>query len=163
MPKPPPKKREPTLRELLERDAEFPLPTIGITDEFNKTPVENAMSDIQDERTVNSLLARGKQGYADFQRRQVPLGPPSEYNPNVPTPKPISTNAAKLLFDVLTMSSPAGERGDTELARLREANPELAQSRQRMAFLKQVKQGFAPQPLLGNLRDLMGVPRGSKK
>lgn len=122
MPKPPPKKREPTLRELLERDAKFPLPTIGITDEFNKTPVENAMSDIQDERTLNALLARGKQGYADFQRRQVPLGPPSEYNPNIPAPKPISTNAAKLFFDVLTLSSPAGERADTERARVADWN-----------------------------------------
>jgi len=115
-----PKKREPTLRELLERDAKFPLRTIGITDEFDKTPIENGMSDTQDDKTVDALLQRAKQGYADFQKRQVPLGPPSEFDPRFRVPQSITTNPGRLLFDILTMAGPLGERADTERARIRE-------------------------------------------
>jgi hypothetical protein len=121
MSKTPPKKREPTLRELLERDAKNPLRDIGIFDEFDKTQVENAMSDVQDEKAMQMLMERAKRGYNDYQARQVPLGPPQEVNPNQ-LPKPITTNPAKLLFDVLTSSSPAGERADTERARIADWN-----------------------------------------
>ena len=157
MAKPPVKKREPTLRELLERDAKNPLRTIGINDNFNDTPVENAMGNVQDELTANALLARTKQGYNDFQKRQVPLGPPSEYNPNTPAPKPISTTAPKLLFDILTMAGPAGQRKDTEEAIVRQYENKKMKDRQRAGFINQVGQGFAPRPEMGRLRDLLGV------
>ena len=158
MAKPPPKKREPTLRELLERDAKYPLRDIGIFDEFDKTPVENAMSDVQDEKAMQMLMERAKRGYNDYQSRQVPLGPPQEVNPNQ-LPKPITTNPAKLLFDVLTLSSPAGVRTDTELAMMREANPELARNRRLMQFMKAVKtpRSMTPVASTGRIRDLLGI------
>jgi hypothetical protein len=160
MAKPPPKKRQPTLRELLERDAKNPLRELGVFDEVNKAPLENIVSDIQDEQTMQSLMERAKRGYGDYQSQQVPLGPPQEVNPNQ-LPKPITTNPAKLLFDVLTLSSPAGVRTDTELAMMREANPKVVSDRRLMRFMKAVKapQSFTPRAELGNLRDLLGVPR----
>jgi hypothetical protein len=124
MAKPPPKKRQPTLRELLERDAKNPLREIGVFDEVNKTPVENSITDIQEDVGMNEFMRRMKTGYADYQQRQpdyiVPN--PGEFNPNSRIPKPINTNPAKLAFDILTMSSPAGERADTERARIAEYN-----------------------------------------
>ena len=122
MANPPPKKRRPTLRELLERDAKLPLREIGVFDEVDKTPVENSITDIQEDVGMNEFMRRIKTGNADYQKRQVPLGPPSEFNPNSSIPKPINTNPAKLAFDILTMSSPAGERADTERARIAEYN-----------------------------------------
>lgn len=156
MSKPPPKKREPTLRELLERDAKYPLREIGMFDEFNKTPLENSISDIQEERATNEFLKRMKSGYVDYQNQKPVeiLANPGEFNPNAPAPKPISMNPAKLLFDILTLASPAGERGDTELVRIRESDNTFGRNK----FIKQMAQGFKPQYApLDNLADRLGA------
>lgn len=158
MPKPPPKKRPPTLRELLERDAKYPLQNIGITDDFNKSPVENGMSDIQDETTQQELILRAKREYENMQSRKVPTGPPQEFNPNE-IPKPISINPLVLLGKILTSAAPAGIRQDTELAMLRDAENKQRKDRERIGFINQVGQGFAPRPVLGRMRELLGVPR----
>lgn len=152
MSKPPPKKREPTLRELLERDAKYPLREIGLFDEFDKTPMENAVSDLDFQKLGQAHEVLDRKNKLDFVEKR------DEHK--VPMPR---TSVAEFIVDAFLGAKPAGVRGDTELAMMREANPELAQSRRRMAFINQVGQGFAPQPFLGSLRDLLGVPRKVSK
>jgi hypothetical protein len=150
MSKAPPKKREPTLRELLERDAKYPLPEIGIGDDFNKSPVENAVSDGDLQRLGNWLEAKNYQDKLSFVE--------SRDAHKIPIPK---TSVGEMIANAFLGAKPAGVRTDTELAMLREANPGLVRDRRNMAFMKMVKspQGFAPIQDTESLRDLFGIPR----
>lgn len=104
-----PKKREPTLRELLERDAKFPLRTIGVTDEFDKTPVENAVSDLDFQKLGQAHEVLDRKNKLDFLEKR-------DYH-KVPMPK---TSVGEFIVDAFLGAKPAGERADTERAKIRE-------------------------------------------
>jgi hypothetical protein len=150
MSKTPPKKREPTLRELLERDAKYPLREIGVGDDFNKSPAENAISDLDMQKLGQSYEARNYQDKIfNVEARDAH---------KIPMPK---TSKGEFIINAFLGAKPAGVRTDTELAMMREANPGLVRDRRNMAFMKMVKnpQGFAPIQDTGSLRDLFGIPR----
>ena len=148
MSKAPPKKREPTLRELLERDAKYPLREIGVTEDFNKSPVENAVSDGDLQRLGNWIESKNYQDKLSFVE--------SRDAHKVPMPK---TSVAEFILDAFLGAKPAGVRTDTELAMMREANPELARNRRLMQFMKAVKtpQSMTPVASTGRIRDLLGM------
>jgi hypothetical protein len=55
------------------------------------------------------------------------------------------------------MAGPAGQRKDTEEAIVRQYENQKRQDRQRAGFINQIGQGFAPRPVMGRLRELLGV------
>lgn len=111
MPKPPLKKREPTLRELLERDAKFPLREIGLFDEFDKTPIENAVSDLDFQKLGQAHEVLDRKNKLDFVEKR------DEHK--VPMPR---TSVAEFIVDAFLGAKPAGERADTERARIADWN-----------------------------------------
>lgn len=111
MPKPPPKKREPTLRELLERDAKYPLREIGLFDEFDKTPMENAVSDLDFQKLGQAHEVLDRKNKLDFVEKR------DEHK--VPMPR---TSVGEFIVDAFLGAKPAGERADTERARIAEWN-----------------------------------------
>lgn len=118
MPKPPPKKREPTLRELLERDAKYPLREIGVFDEFDKTPVENAISDIDFQRLGQTNQALDRKNKLSFVEKR------DEHK--VPLPK---TSVTEIILNAFLGAKPAGERADTERAKIADWNARTTFSR----------------------------------
>jgi len=107
MAKPPPKKRQPTLRELLERDAKNPMREIGLSGDFKKTAVEDSISDLDLGMLGQSLESR------NYQDKVFNVESRDAYK--IPMPK---TSVAEFVVDAFLGAKPAGDREDTERAKI---------------------------------------------
>jgi hypothetical protein len=127
MAKPPVKKRELTLRELLERDAKKPLPaSLGLTDDMNQTNLQNGVDSLSDDMAMNVAFDQTREGIRRRRANRLMINDPQAYVKSLdqaaPTKYPPLLSKGNLMFEALTSASPAGERPDTERARVAEYN-----------------------------------------
>lgn len=104
-------KSEPTLRQLLERDAKNPLPEIGLGDDFKKSQMQNAVDDVGQQKIGQDAEWRKYQHKLSFVEKR------DEHK--VPKPK---TSTAEIVVNAFVGAKPAGERSDTEKARVKDWN-----------------------------------------
>jgi hypothetical protein len=127
MAKPPPKKPALTLRELLKRDAKKPLPaSLGLTDDINQTNLQNGIDNLSDDMAMNFALDQTREGIRRNRANRLMINNPQAYVKSLdqaqPTKYPPMLSKGNLMFESLTSASPAGERPDTERARVAEGN-----------------------------------------
>ena len=102
---------KPTLRELLTRDRKNPLREIGIGDDFKKSQLENAVSDLSFQKLGQAHDALDRQNKLSFVEKR------DEHK--VPMPR---ASKAEIIVDAFLGAKPAGERADTERARVDDWN-----------------------------------------
>lgn len=137
-------KSEPTLRQLLERDAKSPLPEIGLGDDFKKSQMQNAVEDIGQQKVGQDAEWRKYQHKLSFVEKR------DEHK--VPKPK---TSTAEIVVNSFVGAKPADERADTTKAHVAGWNAKTRNGRNKPVEV------YGMTALNGNpeqkLRKLMGI------
>lgn len=156
------KKREPTIRELLELDAKNPLREIGLTDDFNNTQVQNTVNNVSDEIAKNTALEAAREYIRKRREDDMKWKDPQKFVSSLDGPQkktPLALSSTNLLYEILTGASPAGERADTERARVADWNARTNSGRNTPdeVYGMTALRGNATYPHQSKISKLMGV------